>query len=370
MGLARKFAFAPVAYGQTKSKERSKSTSKRPTGLFVFLRFILRKVLFVHYYLEVDDLSQYGPMKLFAGTSNPELGQEIADYLGVRLGGVNISQFANGETYVRYKESIRGSDVFIIQSFSEHINDSIMELLIMIDALKRASAGRITAVIPYYCYSRQEKKAAPREPITARMIADILTSVGAERIITMDLHAPAIQGFFNIPVDHMTALPMLAQYIKQKNIEDGVVIAPDAGSVKKAEKLAARLHLPLGVMYKRRPAPNVAETSFFTGDVEGKVPIIIDDIVDTAGSIMQVVNCLLERGAKPEIHLLITHPVFSPPAIERLNHDAIKEIVVCNTIPLTPEKKLPKISTLSIAPLLGDAIRRIHQDISVSVLFD
>lgn len=315
-------------------------------------------------------MSQYGPMKIFSGTANPLLGQEIAEYLGVRLGGINISRFANGEIFVRFEESIRGSDVFILQSFTENVNDQIMELLIMIDALKRASAGRITAVIPYYCYSRQEKKAAPREPIAARMLADIITTAGADRVITMDLHAPAIQGFFNIPVDHMTALPMLAQYIQGKNLSDGVVIAPDAGSVKKAEKLAARLDLPLGVMYKRRPAPNIAEMAFFIGDVKGKTPIIIDDMVDTAGSIMQVVNALLERDAKPEIYLLTTHGVFSPPAIERLKHEAIKEIVVCNTIPFTPERRLPKMTILSVAPLLGDAIRRIHQDISVSVLFD
>ncbi|HBF40161.1 MAG TPA: ribose-phosphate pyrophosphokinase, partial [Firmicutes bacterium] len=284
-----------------------------------------------------------------------------------------ISRFANGEIYVRFEESIRGADVFVVQSFANsvnNINDTIMELLIMIDALKRASVGRITTVIPYYCYARQEKKSAPREPITARMLADIISTVGSDRIITMDLHSPAIQGFFNIPVDHLTALPMLAQYIKQKKIDDGVIIAPDAGSVKKAEKLATRLDLPLGAMYKRRPAPNVAEITFFIGEVEGKAPIIIDDMVDTAGSIMQVVDTLLEHGAKPEIHLLTTHGIFSPPAIERLNHPAIKEIVVCNTIPLTPERTLPKFTVLSVAPLLGDAIRRIHQDVSVSVLFD
>ncbi|NLY75002.1 MAG: ribose-phosphate pyrophosphokinase [Firmicutes bacterium] len=309
-------------------------------------------------------------MKIFTGTANPQLGQEIAEYLGVRLGGINISRFANGEIYIRFEESIRGSDVFILQSFTNNVNDQIMELLIGIDALKRASAGRITAVIPYYCYARQEKKSAPREPITARMLADLITTAGADRIITMDLHAPAIQGFFNIPVDHMTALPMLAQYIRQKNFPDSVIIAPDAGSVKKAEKLAARLDLPLGVMYKRRPAPNVAEMTYFIGDVKDKTPIIIDDMVDTAGSIMQVVNALLERGARPDIHLLTTHGVFSPPAIERLKHDAIKEVVVCNTIPLTPDRMLPKFTVISVAPLLGDAIRRIHQDISVSVLFD
>jgi ribose-phosphate pyrophosphokinase len=309
-------------------------------------------------------------MKLFTGTSNPQLGREIADYLGVPLGGREISRFANGEIYVKFTESIRGADVFVIQSFSANLNDGIMELLIMIDALKRASAGRITAVLPYYCYARQEKKSVPREPITARMFADILSTVGATRVITMDLHAPAIQGFFNIPVDHMTALPMLAQYIREKNLNDGVIIAPDAGSVKKAEKLATRLGFPLGVMYKRRPAPNVAEMSFFIGEVRDKTPVIIDDMVDTAGSIMQVVMALVERGAKPEIHLLTTHGIFSPPAFERLKHPAIREIVVTNTIPIPPEKFLPKITVLSIAPLLGDAIRRIHQDISVSVLFD
>lgn len=318
-------------------------------------------------------MAQYGSLKLFSGTTNPQLAQEIANYLGTPLGTVSISRFANGEIYVRFEESIRGADVFIIQSFAHdvnNINDSIMELLIMIDALKRASAGRITAVIPYYCYARQEKKSAPREPITARMLADIISTAGADRIITMDLHAPAIQGFFNIPVDHLTALPMLAQFIKQRPIHDGVVIAPDAGSVKKAEKLATRLNLPLGVMYKRRPAPNVAELAFFIGEVEGKTPIIIDDMVDTAGSITQVVEALLERGARPEIRILTTHGIFSPPALERLSHEAIKEIVTCNTIPLTPEKRLAKLTILSVAPLLGDAIRRIHQEITVSVLFD
>lgn len=321
----------------------------------------------------LSKMAQYGPLKLFSGTTNPLLAQEIADYLGTPLGTVYISRFANGEIYIRFEESIRGADVFIIQSFAHdvnNINDSIMELLIMIDALKRASAGRITAVIPYYCYARQEKKSAPREPITARMLADIISTAGADRIITMDLHAPAIQGFFNIPVDHLTALPMLAQFIKQRPLNDGVVIAPDAGSVKKAEKLATRLNLPLGVMYKRRPAPNVAELAFFIGEVEGKTPIIIDDMVDTAGSITQVVEALLERGAKPEIRILTTHGIFSPPALERLSHEAITEIVTCNTIPLTPEKHLAKLTVLSVAPLLGDAIRRIHQEITVSVLFD
>lgn len=315
-------------------------------------------------------MSQFSQMKLFSGTANPVLAQEIADFLGVSLGGVHISRFANGEIYVRYEESIRGVDVFVIQPFSNPVNENLMELLIMVDALKRASAGRITAVIPFYAYARQEKKSAPREPITARMVADILSTAGVDRVVTMDLHTPAIQGFFNIPVDHMTALPMLAQYIKNSKIDDGVIIAPDAGSVKKAEKLAARLHMPLGVMYKRRPAPNVAEMAFFIGDVEGMTPIIIDDMVDTAGSLSQVIEALVERGAKKEIRILTTHGILSPPAIERLSHPAIKEVVVCNTLPIPKEKMIPKLKTISVAPLLGDAIRRIHQNISVSVLFD
>lgn len=315
-------------------------------------------------------MPQFSQMKLFTGSANPQLGQEIADFLGVSLGNIKISRFANGEIHVRYEESIRGVDVFLVQPLAFPVNESLMELLIMIDALKRASAGRITALIPYYGYARQEKKTMPREPITARMVADILTTVGADRVVTMDLHSPAIQGFFNIPVDHLTALPMLAQYIKSKDIKDGVIIAPDAGSVKKAEKLAARLNLPLGVMYKRRPAPNVAELSFFIGDVEGKTPIIIDDMVDTAGSIMQVVEALIERKAKEEIILLTTHGIFSPPAVERLSHPAIKEIVLTNSLPLTEDRRLPNMNVLSVASLMGDAIRRIHQDISVSVLFD
>jgi ribose-phosphate pyrophosphokinase len=318
----------------------------------------------------VLSLSQYGSLKLFTGTGNPGLGQEIASHLGVTMGETKIERFACGEIYVRFMESVRGADVFVLQSFCGNINESIMEMLIMIDALKRASAGRITTIIPYYAYSRQEKKSLPREPITSRMLADVISAAGANRVITMDLHAPAIQGFFNIPVDHLTALPMLAQHIKAKKLKDAVIIAPDAGSVKKAEKLAARLDLPLCVMYKRRPAPNVAEVTFFIGEVEGKTPIIIDDMVDTAGSILQVVDALIERKARPEIHLLTTHGLFSPPAIERLSHPALKEITVCNTLALPPEKLLPKMTVLSVAPLLGDAIRRIHEDNTVSVLFD
>jgi len=314
-------------------------------------------------------MPQNGQMKLFTGTSNPALGQEVADLLGITLGGVEISRFASGEIYVRYEESVRGVDVFVLQSLATPVNENLVETLIMIDTLKRASAGRITAVIPYYGYARQEKKSAPREPITARMVADVLTTVGADRIVTMDLHAPAIQGFFNIPVDHMTALPMLAQYVKNLSVKNGVIIAPDAGSVKKAEKMAAFLDLPLGVMYKRRPAHNVAEVTFFIGEVEGMTPIIIEDIIDTGSSMSQVVEALMERGALPEIHILATHGVLSPPAGQRLNHPAIREVVVTNTIAIPPERTLPNLKVLSVAPLLADAIRRIHNNISVSALF-
>lgn len=309
-------------------------------------------------------------IKIFSGTANPALAQEIADFLGLTLGGVRISRFANGEIYVRYEESIRGVDVFLIQPISNPVNEHLMELLIMIDALKRASAGRITAVIPFYAYARQEKKTAPREPITARMVADILSTAGADRIVTMDLHSPAIQGFFSIPVDHMTALPMLAQYIKKLAISDGVIIAPDAGSVKKAETLATRLQMPLGVMYKRRPAPNVSEMTVFIGDVKGRTPIIIDDMIDTAGTLFQVVEALVEREARQEMIILTTHGILSPPALEHLSHPAIKEVLICNTLPIPKEKMLPTMKVISVAPLLGEAIRRIHQNTSVSILFD
>ena len=308
-------------------------------------------------------------MKIFSGTANRKLAEEVADFLGVKLGGVQISRFASGEIYVRYEESIRGVDTFVIQPFSQPTNENIMELLIMIDALKRASAGRITAVIPYYGYARQEKKDAPREPITARMLADIITTVGAERVVTVDLHAPAIQGFFNIPVDHLTALPLLSEYISQQKIKDGIIVAPDAGSVKRAEKLATRLDMPIGVMYKRRPKHNVAEISYFTGEVEGKTPIIIEDMIDTGGSIVQVVQALLNRKAKPEIYVLATHGVLSGNALQRLDLPEIKQIVLSNTIPLSEERKTPKIHTVSIAPLLGEAIKRIYENRSVSVLF-
>lgn len=308
-------------------------------------------------------------IKLFTGTSNPRLGNEVSQFLGIPVGKCTISRFASGEIHAMFLDSVRGRDVFVVQSMSHPINDNLVELMVMLDALKRASAGRISVVMPYYGYARQEKKVAPREPISARMVADVLSTVGADRVVTIDLHAPAIQGFFNIPVDHLTALPLLSSYIVNKNLDDAVVIAPDAGGLKKAEKFATRLDLPIGVMYKRRTAPNVAEVTHFIGDVENKTPIIIEDIIDTGGSIMQIVEALLARGCNPNIYICATHALLSPPAVERLSHPGIKEIVVTNSCVIPPEKMLPNITVLSVGQLIADAIKRIYEHGSISELF-
>ncbi len=310
------------------------------------------------------------PLNIFAGTSIPDLAAEVAELLGQELGKVNIKRFANGEIYVRFHETVRGNDVFLMQSICSPVNDNLVELLIMVDALKRASAGRINAIIPHYGYSRQERKEAPREPISARMVADVLTAVGVDRVITFDLHAPAIQGFFNIPVDHLTVLPLLAEYYRKKNLENACVVALDAGGIKRAEKLAKRLDLPLVGMYKRHPEHNVSEVTHVMGDIEGKVPLIIEDMIDTGGTLLEGVKALLAHGARPEIHVCATHPVFSGPILERLAHPAIKEVLVTNTIPLGPDKQLDKIKTLSIAPLTASAITRVHEESSVSSLFN
>lgn len=310
--------------------------------------------------------------KVFVGTSVPDLGKEVADRLGVALGRVLVKRFSCGEIYVRFEETVRGHDIFLIQSISDPVNENFMELILMVDALRRASAGRINAVIPHYGYARQEKKVAPREPISARMVADVLTTVGVDRVITIDLHAPAIQGFFNIPVDHLTALPILADYLKSKrpDLSDAVVVALDAGGIKRAEMLATRLDLPLVGMYKRRPEHNVAEVTHVIGDVEGKKPIIIEDLIDTGGTLVGGVEALLEHGALPEVYVCATHPVLSGPAAERLKHPAIREVIVTNTIPIPPSKQSPKLKVLSIAPLMAAAIHRVHTEGSVSELFN
>ncbi|MBE3575250.1 MAG: ribose-phosphate pyrophosphokinase [Firmicutes bacterium] len=315
-------------------------------------------------------MSMLEGMKIFVGTSVPQLGKEVAEFLQVPLGHVMIKRFACGEIYVRYEETVRGYDVFVIQSLSQPVNDNLVELMIMIDALKRASAGRINAVIPHYGYARQEKKVAPREPISARMVADVLTTVGADRVVTIDLHAPAIQGFFNIPVDHLTALPILADYFRGRDLSDAVVVALDAGGIKRAEQMAARLNLPLVGMYKRRPDHNVAEVTHVIGDVVGKKPIIIEDLIDTGGTLIAGVEALLQHGAKPEVYVCATHPILSGPAAERMAHPAIKEVVFTNTVAIPPNRKLPKVTVLSVAPLVAKAIHRIHTEGSVSELFD
>lgn len=308
-------------------------------------------------------------LKIFSGTANLRLSQEIVDHIGVPLGQAEVKRFSDGEVTIYINESVRGADVFIVQPISEPANENLMELLIMMDALKRASAKSINTVLPYYGYARQDRKTRARDPITAKLVADLLTTAGADRVITMDLHAGQLQGFFNIPVDHLTSLPILANYFKQKNLENAVVVSPDMGGVTRARELAERLHLPIAIIDKRRPEPNVSEVMHVIGDVKGKSVIMIDDIIDTAGTMTQGAQALIEHGAK-EVHACCTHPVLSGPAIERLKASVIREVVVTNTIPLKPEKQLDKIKVLSVAPLIGDAIIRIHEELSVSKLFD
>lgn len=308
-------------------------------------------------------------LKIFTGNANPDLAKEIAQILRVNVGDAVVNTFSDGEIQVKINESVRGADVFVVQPLSYPANDHIMELLIMLDALKRASAWRITAVIPYYGYARQDRKIRARDPITAKLIADIISTAGAHRVLTMDLHAGQIQGFFNFPVDHLLAVPILADYFRKKEIEDLVVVSPDLGGVTRARELANRLNASIAIIDKRRPEPNVAEVMNIIGNVKGKTVIIIDDIIDTAGTITLGAEALLERGAK-EVFACCTHPVLSGPAIERLRKSEIKEVVVTNTIALDEEKKIEKIKVLSVAPLFAEAINRIHQHLSVSTLFD
>lgn len=308
-------------------------------------------------------------LKVFSLNSNRGLANEIVNHIGVELGKSSVSRFSDGEIQINIEESIRGSDVFVIQSTSEPVNEHLMELLIMIDALKRASAATINIVVPYYGYARQDRKARAREPITAKLVANLLETAGATRVIAIDLHAPQIQGFFDIPVDQLIAVPILASYFKEKELSDIVVVSPDHGGVTRARRLADRLKTPIAIIDKRRPRPNVAEVMNIIGDIEGKTAIIIDDIIDTAGTITLAADALVERGAK-EVYACCTHPVLSGPAIERIDHSTIKELVVTNTITLPEEKKIDKITQLSIAPLLSEAIIRVYERQSVSTLFD
>jgi ribose-phosphate pyrophosphokinase len=306
-------------------------------------------------------------VKIFSGSSNPQLAERICRELGVPLGNIKLSRFKSGEIYCLYEESIRNCDVFLVQTFAHPINEHFMELLVMMDAAKRASARTINLVVPYYGYSRQERKAAPREPISAKLVADLLTTAGAHRVITIDLHAPAIQGFFNIPVDHLTALDLLSGHIKKKNIDDLIVVSPDAGGVTRAENLANVIEAPIAMMFKKRYAHNEAVVTHVIGDVEGKTPVIIEDLIDTGTTIVNVVEGLKERGAK-DVYILATHAVFSGPALERLNHPNIKEVIITDSIAI-PQDHPDKFQVLSVAHLLSDAIRIIQSGGSISSLF-
>ncbi|HXF91516.1 MAG TPA: ribose-phosphate pyrophosphokinase [Nitrospiraceae bacterium] len=308
-------------------------------------------------------------LKLFTGNANPALAQEICAYLGIRLGEATVSSFSDGEVRVKIEENVRGADVFVVQSCCSPVNDSIMELLIMIDALKRSSASRITAVIPYFGYARQDRKDQPRVPISAKLVADLITTAGADRVLTMDLHAGQIQGFFNIPVDHLYATPVLLEYINKRGVADLVVVSPDAGGVERARAFAKRLQANLAIIDKRREGPNQTQIMNIIGDVEGKSALLLDDMIDTAGTIVQGAQACADKGAR-EVWAACTHPVLSGPALDRLQQSCLREVVVTNTIPLRDKEQLcPKLHLLSVAPLLGEAISRIHEEESVSSLF-
>lgn len=308
-------------------------------------------------------------MMVFSGTSNNELAEGICRHLGIELGNVKIRQFANGEIYVRYLESVRGCDVFLVQSVCGNVNDALMELLIMVDAAKRASARSITAVIPHYGYARQDKKSAAREPITAKLVADLLSTAGVDRVIAMDLHQGQIQGFFDEPVNHLTALPILADYFESLNLENCVVVSPDVGRAKACKKLSDMLGASLAIMHKGRPEHNVAEITHVIGEVAGKTCIVADDMIDTAGSITEGAKALMNAGAE-KVYVTATHGIFSPPAYERIENSPIIEVVVCNTVPVPAERQHGKIRVLSVAPLFARAVQNVFNDESVSELFD
>jgi len=308
-------------------------------------------------------------LRIFSGNANPELAQEIAAYLGLTVGDAFVGKFNNGEIQVMIDESVRGTDVFIVQPTSFPVNDNMMELLIMIDAVKRASARNITAVIPYYAYARQDRKTRGREPISAKLMANLLTVAGATRVVTMDLHAGQIQGFFDIPLDNLPGVPTLAEYIMSLKLEDLIIVSPDLGGVSRARQFADRMHASIAIIEKRRPAPGVAEVMNLIGNVEGKTAVIIDDIVDTAGSLTEGANALTRMGAKA-VYACCTHAVLSDPAVERIEKSSITELIVTNTIPVPAVKLTSKIKVLSVASLLGEAINRIFGELSVSKLFD
>jgi len=309
-------------------------------------------------------------IKILAGNSSKGLAKKIADYIGVPVADCEVGTFSDGEISVNIKETVRGCDVFVVQSTNSPVNDNLMELLIMIDAMKRASAGRITAVIPYYGYARQDRKAKARDPITAKLVANLLTASGADRVLTMDLHAAQIQGYFDIPLDHLQGGKILADYFNEKQIQDLVVVSPDLGSVTRSRKFANSLDgdVPIAIIDKRRPKANVSEIMNIIGEVKGKNVILLDDMIDTAGTIVNAANALREFGAK-DVYACCTHGVLSGPAIERIENSVISELIVLDTIQLPEDKKIDKIQIKTVAPLFGDAIKKIFSNESVSILF-
>ena len=311
----------------------------------------------------------FADYKIFTGNSHIELAEEIAGIMGKPLGKATVTKFSDGEISVNIWETVRGLDVYIIQSTCSPVNDNLMELLIMIDAMKRASAGRINAVIPYYGYARQDRKAKARDPITAKLVADLIMAAGADRVLTMDLHANQIQGYFNIPVDHLLGMPILAKYFKEKQLDDLVIVSPDHGSVTRARNLAQYLNCPIAIIDKRRPEPNKSEIMNIIGNIEGRNCIIVDDMIDTAGTICNAANAIKNLGAKA-VFAGATHAVLSGPAIDRIKEPAIEEMVLLNTVPLADEKKLDKMTFLSVAPLFAEAMTRVFTNGSISVLFD
>lgn len=311
----------------------------------------------------------YSNMKLFSCNSNPELAKEIADNLGVELGDCKVSKFSDGEISVSVGETVRGKDVFIIQSTNDPVNDNLMELLIMTDAVKRASANSVTAVIPYYGYARQDRKSKPRDPITSKLVANMIVAAGVDRVMTMDLHANQEQGYFDIPVDHLKGMPLLVNYFMGENIEDLVIVSPDHGSVSRARNMAKPFNAPIAIIDKRRPEPNKSEIMNVIGEIEGKNCVIVDDMIDTAGTICNAAKALVDLGAK-SVRAAATHAVLSGPAIERIKDSAIQEMVFLNTIPITEEKKLDKIKVLSVGKFFAEIIGRVHTNTPVSELFE
>jgi ribose-phosphate pyrophosphokinase len=311
----------------------------------------------------------FSDFKVFSGNATTGLAEEIASIMGKPLGKSTVTKFSDGEVSVSLWETVRGIDAYIVQSTCEPVNDSLMELLIMIDAMKRASAGRINAVIPYYGYARQDRKAKARDPITAKLVANLLVAAGADRVVSMDLHASQIQGYFDIPVDHLLGLPILVKHFRKKRIKDLVIVSPDHGSVTRARNMAHPLDAPIAIVDKRRPKANVSEVMNIIGDIEDKNCILVDDMIDTAGTITNAANALMELGAK-SVQACATHGILSGPAIERIEKSAIKELVLLNTVPISKEKRISKIKTLSVAPLFAEAMTRIFTNDSISRLFD